>query len=157
MDRGKQDDWIAIPHHSRGKTISLTLSLFIYSLVQDKAYYKKTMLDRGLTASLYWYMVLVEKYNQDDDARGHQSFRLIEHLTVMLFSEVTTYNLKQPILFVACNKEPIALPIFGTESHREFAKGRVTNKKVDGDHRAAMSRAEEPNQLLSHWIENLKV
>lgn len=36
--------------------------------LQDKEYYRRSLLGGGLTSPLCWYKVLVQKYNHEDDA-----------------------------------------------------------------------------------------
>lgn len=67
----------------------------------------------------------------------------------------TSYNLTQPLLFVAFKKDYIALPIFGDTTHGQYAKGTVTRKEVDGDHWAVVSHAHELNEMLLEWMKGL--
>jgi pimeloyl-ACP methyl ester carboxylesterase len=68
-----------------------------------------------------------------------------------------SYNLTQPVLFVAFTKDFIALPMFGDATHGQYAKGKVTGKEVDGDHWAVLSHAAELNKFLVEWINGLDV
>jgi hypothetical protein len=71
----------------------------------------------------------------------------------------TSYDLQKPILFVAFNKDPIGLPMFGKATHAQYVKPdkNVTNEEVDSDHWAVMSHAPELNKILLGWMEGLKV
>ncbi|KAJ7499636.1 alpha/beta-hydrolase [Mycena latifolia] len=108
---------------------------------EDKEYYRTALLNGGLAAPLCWYKVLVEKCNHEDDSKVSPA----------------AYILNQPILFVAFNKDSIALPMFGDGTHGQYAKGAVTRKEVDGDHWAVISHASELNSFLLEWMEGLNL
>ncbi|KAJ7982832.1 alpha/beta-hydrolase [Mycena polygramma] len=118
-----------------------TTPLPAYITPEDKEFYRKSLLSGGMTAPLCWYRVVGEKCNQEDDARVSSEF----------------FNINQPILFVAFNKDPIALPRFGDETHSEFVKGPYTRKDIDGDHWAVMSHPSELNNILLEWVKDLAV
>ncbi|KAF8210825.1 alpha/beta-hydrolase [Mycena galopus ATCC 62051] len=139
---GKAEAWInanrttALPPHISPEAHSIGFF--------DKEYYRNTLLSGGLTAPLCWYKVLVEECNQEDDAKVPKRL----------------YNLNKPVLFVAFNKDPIGLPIFGKATHAEYVvepDKNLTNKEVNGDHWAVMSHATELNKILLKWMEDLNV
>ncbi|KAJ7207567.1 alpha/beta-hydrolase [Mycena pura] len=109
---------------------------------EDKEYYRGALLGGGLTAPLCWYRVLVEKCNQEDDAKVPEK----------------SHHLDKPVLSVAFTKDPICLPVFANTSHAQYIKPEnLTNAEIDGDHWAVMSHASEVNKVLLRWIEDLKV
>jgi pimeloyl-ACP methyl ester carboxylesterase len=64
-------------------------------------------------------------------------------------------NIAQPFLYVAFNKDIVALPAFADGNTKKYAKGPVTRKEVDGDHWGVMSHAAELNAILVEWIGGL--
>ncbi|KAJ7060091.1 Alpha/Beta hydrolase protein [Mycena amicta] len=103
-------------------------------------------------------------HNLGDEAYRHP-LRLgdVRHLYTVLqvhSREIpqTAYTLNKPVLFIAFNKDPIGLPMFGLATHAEFVKPEtnLTNKAVVGDHWAVLSQADELNQILLEWVEGLQ-
>ncbi|KAJ7048342.1 alpha/beta-hydrolase [Mycena amicta] len=131
---GKAKEWVET---------NRTTELPSYITPEDKGYYRKVLVGGGLRAPLCWYRLLVTDANAEDDATIPQ----------------TAYTLNKPVLFVAFNKDPIGLPLFGLASHAEFVKPEtnLTNKALEGDHWAVLSHAEELNGMLLEWVERLKL
>ncbi|KAJ7982831.1 alpha/beta-hydrolase [Mycena polygramma] len=108
---------------------------------KDKEFYRKSLLSGGLKAPLCWYTVLGEQCNREDNAN----------------ISPPSYNVNQPVLYVAFNKDAISLPRFADDNHARFVKGPFTRKEIDGDHWAIMSHSSEINKLLLGWVEDLAV
>ncbi|KAF7311282.1 Esterase/Lipase [Mycena kentingensis (nom. inval.)] len=113
-----------------------------YMSAEEREYYREALLDGGLCAPLCWYKIFMDPSNAEDDAKAPES----------------TVTLTKPVLFVAFNKDPIGVPLLGTEIHAEFVKPatNITNKEVDADHWAVLSHAEQLNGWLLEWIQALK-
>ncbi|KAF7302361.1 Esterase/Lipase [Mycena chlorophos] len=136
---GKAKEWIVA-----NKTTGLPPYMTFEASRSDKEYYRKALSQEGgLCAPLCWYKVLVDNYNAEDDSKIPES----------------AYVLNKPVLFIAFNKDPIGLPMFGMATHAAFVKpeSNLTNKAVEGDHWAVMSHADELNKLLLEWTEGLKL
>ncbi|KAF7290224.1 Epoxide hydrolase [Mycena indigotica] len=113
-----------------------TTELPPYISAEDKAYYT-TALSSALAAPLCWYRGLTTPEHAADDAR----------------IPAERHTLDRPVLFVAFNGDPIAIPAFGRATHAQYVPvAKNTEKSVDGDHWALLSHADEVNKLVLEWL-----
>ncbi|KAJ7310694.1 alpha/beta-hydrolase [Mycena albidolilacea] len=116
-----------------------TTALPSYLTPEDKEHLHNVLLSGGLSGPLCWYKASVEEVNLAEDAKLPAAAR----------------DIAQPFLYVAFNKDIVALPAFADGSTKKYAKGPVTRKEVDGDHWGVMSHAVELNAILVEWIGGL--
>ncbi|KAF8193256.1 alpha/beta-hydrolase [Mycena galopus ATCC 62051] len=110
-----------------------------YATPADMKELRTALLSGGLSAPLCWYKAQIEQANIEEDAKLPPAAR----------------DIAQPLLFVACNNDRVAVPAFGDASHAKYAKGPVTRKEIDGDHWGLISHATEVNEILVEWIREL--
>ncbi|KAJ7249071.1 Alpha/Beta hydrolase protein, partial [Mycena haematopus] len=110
-----------------------------YVTPEDKETLRASLLSGGLSAPLCWYKHQIEPANIEEDAKLPPAAR----------------DISQPLLFIPCNKDYVALPIFGDTNHAKYAKGPVTRKAIDADHWGPMSHAAEVNEILLEWLGTL--
>ncbi|KAF7349401.1 Epoxide hydrolase [Mycena sanguinolenta] len=110
-----------------------------YLIPEDKEAIKTSLLSGGLAGPLCWYTQQLEQANIDEDAKLPTAAREFTH----------------PLLFIACTKDCVALPIFGDSSHGKYAKGPVTRKEIEADHWGPMSHAAEVNEMVLEWLGTL--
>lgn len=65
------------------------------------------------------------------------------------------WDIHQPLLFVAFNRDFVVLPVFGDKTHGKYAKGPVTREEINGDHWGLMSHAGELSEILLKWVGGL--
>ncbi|KAJ7651846.1 alpha/beta-hydrolase [Mycena rosella] len=102
---------------------------------------RKALLKGGLTAPLCWYKIMLDDAKDADDAT--------------LAPEA--HYVAQPLLFVACTRDVVCLPVLGDTSHSKYAKGVLTRKEIDGDHWALESHPAELSAILNEWITGLQI
>ncbi|KAF8211157.1 alpha/beta-hydrolase [Mycena galopus ATCC 62051] len=110
-----------------------------YMTPENKESLRKALLSGGLSGPLCWYKAQIEQGNTEEDAKLPPAAR----------------DIAQPLLYFACNKDLVSLPIFGDSQHAKYVKGPVTRKEIDGDHWGIISHAAEVNEKLLEWIESL--
>ncbi|KAJ7474282.1 alpha/beta-hydrolase [Mycena latifolia] len=102
---------------------------------------RNALLKGGLAGPLCWYKVILEDVRASDDAALPQA----------------AHDMTQPLLFVACTRDVICIPLFGDTNHAKYAKGGVTRREIDGDHWVVESHAAELSVILNEWITGLGV
>ncbi|KAJ7205340.1 alpha/beta-hydrolase [Mycena haematopus] len=110
-----------------------------YVTPEDKETLRASLLSSGLSGPLCWYKQQVEPAIFEEDAKLPPAAR----------------DFSQPLLFIACNKDYVGVPLFGDTSHGKYAKGPVTRKGIDADHWGPMSHAAEVNEMLLEWLGSL--
>ncbi|KAJ6493080.1 hypothetical protein C8R45DRAFT_1136022 [Mycena sanguinolenta] len=80
---------------------------------------RTSLLSSGLAGPLCWYKVQLEQANIDENAKLSAAAREFAH----------------PLLFIACTKDYVVVPILGDYSHGKYAKGPVTRKEIDAEKR----------------------
>jgi len=100
---------------------------------------KETFLTGGLVGPLNWYKVLTQGISAADD-------KLIPK---------EAYQLKKPVFFAACSKDPIALPAMGKAGLVPSCEQPPTIKDYDAGHWVQLERPDELNQDLLSWIESV--
>ncbi|KAJ6493063.1 alpha/beta-hydrolase [Mycena sanguinolenta] len=112
-----------------------------YLTAEEREAFRKSLLRGGMTGPCCWYRLQIEQANLDEDAKLPPTAR----------------DITQPLLFVAFNKDCIALPAFGDMIHGQYAKGLVTRKEIDADHWGLTSHAAEVNEMVLEWVGTLKL
>ncbi|KAJ7691156.1 alpha/beta-hydrolase [Mycena rosella] len=100
---------------------------------------RTALLTGGLTAPLCWYKVIF------DDARAVDDAAL----------PLEAHDVTQPLLFVACTRDPICVPVIWDTNHEKYAKGPVTRREIEGDHWVLESHAAEVSCILHEWVKGL--
>ncbi|KAF7342196.1 Esterase/Lipase [Mycena venus] len=116
-----------------------TTALPSYMTVEDKGAFKTSLLGGGMSAPLCWYKAMVDQTNLEDDKKCPPA----------------TWEFHQSLLFVAFNRDCIALPVFSDTTHNKYAKGPVTREEISGDHWGVMSHAGELSEMLLKWLGGL--
>jgi len=107
-----------------------------YLTEEDKAFQTKILLKDGFNSALNWYKPSLNGLAMKDD-----------ELIVK-----DNYDVKQPVLFVACTKDFIGVPAMGYHTLSTHAKN-VTTKELDAGHWAPLSHPNEVNKELLAWIQ----
>ncbi|KAJ6476950.1 alpha/beta-hydrolase [Mycena sanguinolenta] len=110
-----------------------------YLTPEDKETIRTSVLSGGLAGPLCWYKAQVEQANIDEDTKLSAAAREFAH----------------PLLYIACTKDYVVVPILGDSTHGKYAKGPVTRKEIDADHWGPMSHAAEVNEMLLEWLGTL--
>ncbi|KAJ7217572.1 alpha/beta-hydrolase [Mycena haematopus] len=110
-----------------------------YVTPEEKETLRASLLNSGLSAPLCWYKQQIEPANIEEDTKLPTAAR----------------DFSQPLLFIACNKDYVALPLFGDASHGKYAKGPVARTEIDADHWGPISHAAEVNNILLEWLGTL--
>ncbi|KAJ7212991.1 alpha/beta-hydrolase [Mycena pura] len=116
-----------------------TTALPSYLTPEDMENLRNALRSGGLSGPLCWYKASVDEANLAEDARLPAAAR----------------DIAQPLLYVAFNKDIVALPAFADANTKKYAKGPVMRREVDGDHWGVMSHAAELNAILVEWIGGL--
>ncbi|KAJ7625196.1 alpha/beta-hydrolase [Mycena rosella] len=100
---------------------------------------REALLKGGLAGPLCWYKSMVDDAKAADDATLPPE----------------AHYVAQPLLFVACTRDVICLPILGDAGHSKYAQGLVTRREIDGDHWVLESHPTECSGILHEWIKGL--
>ena len=65
---------------------------------------------------------------------------------------VQNYDIKQPVLFIACSKDFIGVPAMGYHTLSTHAKN-LTSTELDAGHWALLSHPTDVNRELLSWIQ----
>ncbi|KAJ7474255.1 alpha/beta-hydrolase [Mycena latifolia] len=101
---------------------------------------RTALLKGGLSGPLCWYKVVFEDATSEGAALPQAA-----------------HDVTQPLLFVACTRDVVCLPVFGDTNHAKYAKGGVTRRELDGDHWVVESHPAELSVILNEWIKGLGV
>ncbi|KAF7979933.1 hypothetical protein HWV62_40354 [Athelia sp. TMB] len=107
-----------------------------YLTEEDKAAQTAALLKDGIQGGLNWYK---------------PNFNGLAVKDVELIP-VENYDIKQPVLFIACSKDSIGVPAMGYHTFATYAKS-LTTTELDAGHWAGLSHPDEVNRALLSWIQ----
>ncbi|KAK7019099.1 epoxide hydrolase [Favolaschia claudopus] len=110
-----------------------------YMSTEDAEYLKASLLSGGVSAPLCFYRATDEDANIEEDAQLPPSAR----------------DISMPVLYIAFNKDYVALPAFADVGHQKYIKGPFTRKELAVDHWGLLSHPAEVNDILLGWLESL--
>ncbi|KAF7982641.1 hypothetical protein HWV62_27077 [Athelia sp. TMB] len=107
-----------------------------YLTEEDKAAQTAALLKDGIQGGLNWY-----KPSYSDLAAKDAELIPVEN-----------YDIKQPVLFIACNKDFIGVPAMGYHTLSTHANNLATTE-LDAGHWALLSHPTDVNRELLSWIQ----
>ncbi|KAF7979934.1 hypothetical protein HWV62_40356 [Athelia sp. TMB] len=122
-------------HKKRAKQLSCEAGFLTIS-PQDKAAQTAVLLKDGFQSSLNWY-----KPNFSDLAAKDAELIPLEN-----------YDIKQPVLFIACSKDFVGVPAIGYHALSTHAKNLKTTE-LDAGHWVLLSHPTDVNRELLSWIQ----
>ncbi|KAK7046607.1 epoxide hydrolase [Favolaschia claudopus] len=110
-----------------------------YVSTEDAKNLKASLLSGGVSAPLCFYRATNEDANIEEDAALSPSAR----------------EISMPVLYIAFNKDYVALPAFADVGHQKYIKGPFIRKELPVDHWGLLSHPAEVNNILLGWLDSL--